>query len=365
MITQLECFHATVAHENHEGFLAYASFTPDLERRVLEWYGVAGSDDLRVRLGMYAPVEVALQAPDARAVRDFSSYFEGLDVPEGAFINGLGVLEVPHGFYHFTRYVSPLRGAGRLDDLESFIYPSVEGYGEAHLRSEVATAHEYGRVASCWVGHMYENAWQIRGYEPFLMDMIDRPEWCEYILDRLTETNVAVACAAARAGVDVIRTGDDVANQQRLMFRRDHWCKFMKPRWAKVYAAARAIKPDLQIWYHSDGNIAAIIPELIEIGVTILNPVQPECLDPLAVKRDFGDRLVIDGAIGTQSTMPFGTAREVREVVRERAMTLGHDGAYIMSPTHVLEPEVPLENIAALFDTAKEFGEVAGVSTAS
>ena len=156
----------------------------------------------------------------------------------------------------------------------------------------------------------------------------------------------------------MIRTGDDVANQQRLMFSRDHWRKFMKVRWAEVYAAARAIKPDIEIWYHSDGNIADIIPELIEIGVTILNPVQPECLDPLSVKREYGDRLVIDGAIGTQTTMPFGTAQEVRERVRERAVTLGHDGAYIISPTHVLEPEVPLENIAALFDTAREFGEV-------
>jgi uroporphyrinogen decarboxylase len=158
--------------------------------------------------------------------------------------------------------------------------------------------------------------------------------------------------------VDVIRTGDDVANQQRLMFRREHWRMFMKARWAKVYSAVRAIKPDVEIWYHSDGNIADIIPELIEIGVTILNPVQPECLDPLAVKRGFGGQLVIDGAIGTQTTMPFGSAREVRETVRERALTLGQDGAYIISPTHVLEPEVPLDNVGALFDTAREFGSV-------
>ena len=190
------------------------------------------------------------------------------------------------------------------------------------------------------------------------MDMIDRPEWCEHILDRLTETNLAIACAAARAGVDVIRTGDDVANQQRLMFRRDHWRRFMKTRWAKVYAAARAIKPNLEIWYHSDGNIEAIIPELIEIGVTILNPVQPECLDPVAVKRQYGDRLVIDGSIGTQTTMPFGGPDDVRETIRERVRTIGRDGAFIISPTHVLEPEVPLDNIAAFIETSLEFGEI-------
>ena len=130
----------------------------------------------------------------------------------------------------------------------------------------------------------------------------------------------------------------------------------MKPRWAKVFAAARAIKPDIQIWYHSDGNIMDIIPELIEIGVTILNPVQPECLDPREVKRRFGSRVVIDGTIGTQTTMPFGTPAEVRRKVRESVETLGGDGGLILSPTHVLEPEVPTANVQAFVDAAKEFG---------
>jgi uroporphyrinogen decarboxylase len=352
MITQLECFRATVEHEPHEGFLFYASFTPDLERRVRAHYGVGDAGDLRERLGMYNPVEISLRPPADVRKPAFSRYFDGVDIPADAFVNSLGVLEIPHGFYHFTRYVSPLRNAERFEELEAFSYPTVEGHSESHMSGEVEAAHRQGRVASSWVGHMYEDAWQIRGYQPFLVDMIDRPEWCEYILDRLAERNLANACAAARAGVDAIRTGDDVANQQRLMFRHDHWRRFMKSRWAKVYAAARAIKPDVQIWYHSDGNVGSIIPELIEIGVTILNPVQPECVDPLSVKRQYGDKLVIDGAIGTQTTMPFGTAGEVRDMIRERARTIGYDGAYIISPTHVLEPEVPLENIAAFVETA-------------
>jgi uroporphyrinogen decarboxylase len=112
----------------------------------------------------------------------------------------------------------------------------------------------------------------------------------------------------------------------------------------------------VRIWYHSDGNIAEIIPELIEIGVDILNPVQPECMDLVRLKQDFGDRLVFDGTIGTQSTMPFGTPEDVRTVVRDRIAKLGGDGALILSPTHVLEPEVPIENIRAFFDAAAEAG---------
>ncbi len=354
-MTQLDCFHATVAHRAHPGFLFYADFTPDLARRVRQSHRLGPEVNLREYFGMYAPVNVDLCPPDGVTQPDFSSYFADMEVPAGAFINELGVLEVPANLYHFTGYVSPLRNAERIEEIEAFPFQSIAGYSDDHMAAQVQAAHAQGKVASCWVGHMYEDAWQIRGYEEFLMDMILRPEWCELILDRITEKNMAVVCAAARAGVDIIATGDDVANQQRMMFGLDMWRKFMKTRWAAVYAAARAIKPDVQIWYHSDGNVERIIPELIEIGVTILNPVQPECLDPVMVKRKYGDRLVIDGSVGTQRTMPFGSPDDVKAIIRERVQTLGGDGALVLSPTHILEPEVPLDNIYAFIDAVKEY----------
>jgi len=140
------------------------------------------------------------------------------------------------------------------------------------------------------------------------------------------------------------------------MFSIAHWREFIKVKWAEVYLAAKSIKPDIQIWYHSDGNIIEIIPELIEIGVTILNPLQPECIDLLKVKRTWGRYLVLDGTIGTQATMPFGTPEDVSGCVRKRIEELGQDGALILSPTHVLEPEVPIANINAFIDACREYG---------
>jgi len=357
-ITQRDAFRATVAHEPHEGVLFYASFTPDLRRRVSEDRGLEEGADLAAHFGFFAPRLLGLKPPPDAPRPDFSPYFEDIEIPEGAFINGLGVLEVPHDFYHFTQYVSPLRNARRIEDLEAFPYPTVKSYTDDHMAGEVRAAHAAGRVAAAWVGHMYENAWQIRGYEPFLVDMIERAEWCDLVLDRIADRNRAVAVAAARAGCDLLTCGDDVANQRTLMFSIAQWRRFMKPRWASVFAAARAVKPDIEIKYHSDGNIEPIIEELIEIGVTILNPVQPECLDPSRVKRRWGDRLVLDGTVGTQSTMPFGTPDEVRRVVRENVRALAGDGALILAPTHVLEPEVPLENVYAFVEAARQFGEV-------
>jgi uroporphyrinogen decarboxylase len=277
-----------------------------------------------------------------------------MDIPAGAFINRLGVLEIPGSLYHFTHYVSPLRHAERLEEILDFPYPSVDGYLVDHMAEAARQAKAAGRVTCCHLVHMYEDAWQIRGYEPFLMDMLTNPEICAYILDQIADKNLKKAEAAARAGVDVLISGDDVANQRSLMFAPELWRRFIKERWARVYAAARAIKPDIQIWYHSDGNIMSILPELIEIGVTILNPVQPECMDLAAVKRLYGRQLVLDGTIGTQTTFPFGTPQDIRAVIQDRIENLGADGALMLSPTHVLEPEVPLENMLAFLEACQQ-----------
>jgi uroporphyrinogen decarboxylase len=134
------------------------------------------------------------------------------------------------------------------------------------------------------------------------------------------------------------------------------WRRWLKPRLARIIATARAVNPDIIVRYHSDGNPGAIIPELIEIGVDVLNPVQPECLDPAEVKRRFGDSLAFWGAMGTQTTMPFGSPEEVARVVRERIETIGAGGGLVLAPTHVLQPDVSWENILAFFDAIDRYG---------
>jgi len=262
----------------------------------------------------------------------------------------------PSGFYHFSEYISPLRNAASLRELEDYPLENFSEWDVSALRDEVNRIHAAGKVAAGWVGHMYETAWQIRGYEQFLMDMLERPAWAQCLLDRLAEQNMNRAVAFAEAGVDLILTGDDVANQKTLMFSPQQWRTFMLSRWAKVWQAVKEIHPSVKIWYHSDGNIGAIVGELVEAGVDILNPLQPECLDVDAIHRRYGDRLTFDGTIGTQSTMPFGTPDDVRKRVKEVIDKYGRNGGLIVSPTHVLEPEVPIANIEALFDACGEFG---------
>ncbi len=304
-------------------------------------------------------VGAGLRPPEGFVFPDYAGYHPGFEDGKNGFsIDANGCGHINHGFYHFTEYVSPLRSAHSLDEIEAYPVTCNAAWLDDDMRRAREAAHDNGDFTWVFVGHMYENAWQVRGYEPFLMDLLVNRDWAELLLDRFCDNNLRVAVAAARAGYDCITSGDDVANQQTLMFSADLWREVMKPRWAKVFAAARAVNPELHIWYHSDGNIFDILDDLVEIGVTILNPVQPECMDPVAIRKRFGKRLAFDGCVGTQTTFPFGAPEEMRGAVQGLSDALdAANGGLMLSPTHVLEPEVPPENVIAFFEACDAMKE--------
>lgn len=351
--TDREVFQATTSHCRPERILCHADFTPDLQKRLI---AQAGTDDLLSHYGMFEYGGLAGRRPAALPPPDYSAYWQNEKLPAGTTFDGFGVAMVPSGFYHFWGYVSPLRNASALSELENYPMDDVRRWDFSGLPEQVAQRHAAGKIAGAWAGDMYETAWQIRGYEQFLMDMAEQPAWAECLLERLLERNLIMAEAYARAGADVITTGDDIANQENLMFSPDCWRKLMLPRWRRVWGRIKEINPQCRIWYHSDGNIISIVGDLIAAGVDILNPLQPECLDLDAIYRRYGNRITFDGCIGTQSTMPFGSPAEVRARVKEVIAKYGRQGGLIISPTHILEPEVPLENIDALFAAGREYG---------
>ncbi len=152
---------------------------------------------------------------------------------------------------------------------------------------------------------IFEIAWHLRGMTELFADMAFNPAFAERLLDRITAIRCFQARRFAEAGVDMLKIGDDVGTQKAMLMSPAMYREWFKPRHAAVIRAAREVRPDLPVCYHSDGNCWDVIPDLIDIGVTVLNPVQPECLDLAAVKKRFGDRLVFWGGIGTQTTMPF------------------------------------------------------------
>lgn len=351
-MTKRERFLAFAGFDAVDRVPRYAKYVQDLRTKMTQRLG----HDPDACFPMDTACGHGLRAPEDFSFPDYSVYHPGHRHGENGFtIDGNGCGHIHHGFHHFTEYVSPLRHAVSFKQIEDYPLVSNASFMDDKLRDACASAHQQGAFAQVFVGHMYEQAWQVRGYEEFLLDLIDHREWAELLLDRFCDNNRRVAVAAARAGYDCIATGDDVANQNTMMFHPDLWRAVMKPRWAKVIAAARNIKPDIHVWYHSDGNIWDILDDLVEIGMTILNPVQPECMNPVAIRKRFGKRLAFDGCIGTQTTFPFGTPERMRKTVLDLAAALDAEhGGLMLSPTHLLEPEVPPENIEAFFKACDE-----------
>ncbi len=351
-MTQIERFQCTINHQAHDELLFYARFSPSSEKAILEATGCKSYMELKEQYGMFNPYPAYLRpSKNPIAAPDYSKYYEDLEIPEGSTINNLGVLEVPGSSFHFTKIISPLRNAETLKEIEDYPFLDLSHMDSSFFEEDVKQARLAKTVSFCSLGSIYEAAWMMRGYESFLMDMMSEPENCDVMLDRMCDTWESLAIIAAKAGVDLLTCGDDVANQKTLMFSKDIWRKFIKPRWARVFKAAKSINPDIQIKYHSDGNVEEIISELIDIGVTILNPCQPECMDLVSIKSKYGKNVVFDGTIGTQTTLPFGTPSDVRKEVTRVKKELGYDGGIIIAPSHKVEPEVTTENVLAFLET--------------
>jgi uroporphyrinogen decarboxylase len=144
--------------------------------------------------------------------------------------------------------------------------------------------------------------------------------------------------------------------QHACLMSRDLYAEWLKPRLRQVIDAARSVKPDVIIQYHTCGYVMELIPELIEAGIDVLNPVQPECMDVEQVFREFGDALSFNGSLGTQILMPFGTEQDVRDTVKRNLDFFGEKGGLFCCPTHMLEPEAPWENIEAYAEACRAYG---------
>jgi uroporphyrinogen-III decarboxylase len=157
-------------------------------------------------------------------------------------------------------------------------------------------------------------------------------------------------------GVDVIWIGDDFGMQDGMIISPQLFREFFKPRYAYLFSKWKTLNPNVKIAFHSDGNIFPIIPDLIEVGLDILNPVQPKSMDPAKVKKMYGDKLSFWGPVDIQEVLPFGTPQDVANEVKLRLRTVGKGGGLIIAPAHNIQSQVPLENILAFYETAKTFG---------
>jgi uroporphyrinogen decarboxylase len=280
------------------------------------------------------------------------------DLPAAATIDAWGRATLPSVTGHDAQTISPLAAVTAIDELTRYPFPDYTADAcHAQLDQTVRQWQEQGLAVQGQMSQtIFEVGWGICGMERTMMDLVVEPDFVLAAFDHILEQRLFQARRYAQAGVDILRLGDDVGTQRGMMLSPDLWRRHLKPRLARVIAAARQVKPALAINYHSDGDIQPIIDDLIEIGVTILNPIQPECMDPAMIKRRFGDRLTLQGTIGAQSTLPLADPVEVRATVAQRIAQCAPGGGFIIGPTHGIGAETPWANIVAFYEAVEEYG---------
>jgi len=339
-MTSRERILTTLSHKEPDKVPKYIRFTPEMKVKVGEKIGTDNYED-------YFGIEIRRAAfKSAKKSLDFTRYYH--DLPQDTYFDDWGIPFVIGSAGHLKRELYPMAEFKTEQEISQYPWPDfMSSCRHEHLEEEVEKLHDkgyavIGRLAENSGGFIFETAWQLRGMDNLLVDFYDNPELASVLLDKITEINRQVSVRFAESGVDILWLADDIGLQKSTLMSLSMWRKWIKPLLMQVIDSVRHINPHIHIFYHSDGYIESFIPELIEVGVDILNPIQPECMDPVKLKKLYSDRLSFWGAIGVQTTMPFGTPADVRENVKEMIKGMGQGGGFIIAPTHFVHTDVPL-----------------------
>lgn len=342
-----------VKGEIHNYIPFYFSLTPPQISRYREKYGdIPYAKQFQFPMRDVGPIYIG-ENPEKK----YSKYLIRWQDNKNLQIGNWGDISIKAEDSHFAHKEAIMGNFNNLEDFEKYPYPDPEKDFDWVQFKERVNEYHYQQLAV--IGGLaitiFEIGWYLRGMEQFLMDMVLNKNLLEYHLDRITSIRCIQAKKMALSGIDVLHLGDDIGTQKGMMMQPDMWRQFFKKRLTRVILAAKNVKPDILVKYHTDGDPRQVIPDLIEIGVDILNPIQPECIDPVFVKKEYGDVLALDGTLGTQSVFPFGSPEEVQEQCVERIKDCGYNGKLILAPSHVIEPEVPWENIEAFVNTVRNY----------
>ncbi len=332
VITKKERMMKALRHEQVDHIPSQINYTDGMGQLLAEYFQ-APRDKLPAFLGNHMlRVELDHQpnfSPDGKVKFDW--WGVGFDTKEEGYFAA----------------VSPLK---ENKDLDAFAWP--DPLNISLFTKARAVIQEKGQeyfITPNFGFVLFERAWTMRGFEQFFMDMGTDPGYTEELLDRITDIQLKLIHQYIDLGVDGGYFGDDYGAQKNMLFSPRMWRKYIKPRLAKMFAPF--VERGLPILMHSDGQIQPIIADLVEIGLTALNPVQPEVLDHTWLYENFKGKLAFYGGISTQTVLPHGTPEDVTKAVAACIKDLAPDGSgLLLAPSHRMMTDIPMENIVAMLE---------------
>jgi uroporphyrinogen decarboxylase len=316
---------------------------PEVNRYMMEHLRVDGYEALLRRL------EVDVRRLEPRYVGPPPK-----QLGDGVFEDYWGIrskhLKADHGSYDMHVH-TPLWDARSVEDLRKHAWPSPDIFDYSVMREQCVRYRDY---AVMYEGaDLFTRPCILRNMENVLLDMIERPEMAHFLFEKFTAfycEDVTRALEATDGGIDIYCEWSDYGTQRALLISVPMFREFLAPYLKRMIDVCHAA--GVKFMLHSCGAIRPLIPDLIALGVDVLDPIQvaAQGMEPAALKRDFGDRLAFHGGMCTQRTLPFATPQEVRGAVLDRVATLGAGGGYILASSHDLSADTPPENIVAMYE---------------
>jgi uroporphyrinogen decarboxylase len=347
----------TICHRQPDRPPLYVSLTPQMAGKLCKKFSLPFEEPVdamesarisHMELLTQMGVDIVAIAPAV------SPAMPTITLPDGRVRNEWGMLFRNVGIYaEFAGY--PLAHAVSEKDIMDYPFPDASAPG----RFDIATTmmEKYGQKYAV-IGDVetmfFELSWYLTGLEKFLTDLMMEAEYQGYLMDKIMHYIITAGKKLIGMGVDILWCGDDFGSQQGMIMDPDTWRKVFKPRIRYMFEEFRNVRSDIKIAWHSCGSILPIIPDFIELGLDILNPIQPLAhgMDPLYLKKTFGKDLVFFGGIDVQHLLPYETPEKIQQEVRRRIEILGKNGGFIMAPAHNIQPDTPIENVLAFFEAA-------------
>lgn len=321
------------------------TFTPEVGRELSKIFGVEGLD-LDLKLGHDCLVF------SIGIVTSFSS-----DFTRDSFTDRWGITwkRVKNAYgYYMEIDESPLK---KIEDIYSYKFPMLE---EEPFYNDLKTVcSNYGNNMAIIGGEVsiFEHSSWLRGYQNLLEDIALKEDATIYLLDKVADYNLKLGLKIIDAGVDILNASDDFGMQTGLLISYNTWKELFYPRWKRLFQEFKKRNPDIKIAYHSDGFIIPLIDDLIEAGVDILNPIQPDCMEPSLLKKRYGKRLSFWGTVDVQHTFSFGTPADVANEVKERLRNVAPGGGLILGSTHNIQmSENAIGNVLKFYEVVKNYG---------
>jgi uroporphyrinogen decarboxylase len=283
----------------------------------------------------------------------------GPPIPPGEDIYGCKYKEVDYGTGVYAECIyHPLAKYNSVEEIEkNYTWPSVDWFDYSVIPKQIEGKEDYpisGGGSEPFL--IYKS---LRGQEQAFIDLILNPDIVHYCLDKLFDfcyQNTLRIYETIPGKVMLTYVAEDLGAQEDLMYSPEHIRTYLLPRMKKMMDLAH--QAGAFVFHHDDGAIRRILPDLVEAGIDILNPIQWRCkgMDRKELKKEFGQKIAFHGAMDNQKTLPFGSVEDVRKEVRENIDILGEGGGYILAPCHNLQPITPLENIVAMYEEAYNYG---------